>query len=252
MDGLIQLAPDDLTTVAGVAKLNNMLQALFNNVPGDGTTVQDLSGGGSPEGVVTAGIGSTYRRTDGAAGTSFYVKSTGTGNTGWVAFSIPSLPLSQANGGTGTASGFPYVKCSNTQTSGTGSGTATSGGWNTVVLNTKDFDTSSIASLSGNQITLPAGTYLVKGYDTFLNTNNSQARLFNVTDSAVILIGTTAYAVAASVGAISVIMGQFTLASSKALSIQYQVNSTVATNGHGFPASFGSEIYDQIELFKIA
>ncbi len=30
-------------------------------------------------------IGSTYRRKDGGAGTSFYVKESGTGNTGWVA-----------------------------------------------------------------------------------------------------------------------------------------------------------------------
>lgn len=49
------------------------------------STVFDAFGTGSPEGVVTAGIGSTYRRTDGGAGTSFYVKESGAGNTGWVA-----------------------------------------------------------------------------------------------------------------------------------------------------------------------
>lgn len=49
------------------------------------STVFDAFGSGSPEGVVTAGIGSTYRRTNGGAGTSFYVKESGTGNTGWVA-----------------------------------------------------------------------------------------------------------------------------------------------------------------------
>jgi len=41
-------------------------------------------GSGSPEGVETAGIGSTFHRTDGGAGTSFYVKESGTGNTGWI------------------------------------------------------------------------------------------------------------------------------------------------------------------------
>lgn len=49
------------------------------------STVFDSAGAGSPEGVVTAGIGSTYRRTNGGAATSFYVKESGTGNTGWVA-----------------------------------------------------------------------------------------------------------------------------------------------------------------------
>lgn len=42
-------------------------------------------GSGSPEGVVTAPIGATYSRGDGGAGTSFYVKESGVGNTGWVA-----------------------------------------------------------------------------------------------------------------------------------------------------------------------
>jgi hypothetical protein len=50
-----------------------------------GTTVCDWAGSGSPEGVITAGVGSTYRRTDGGASTSFYVKESGSGNTGWVA-----------------------------------------------------------------------------------------------------------------------------------------------------------------------
>ncbi|NHE81857.1 hypothetical protein G9400_19795 [Klebsiella michiganensis] len=45
----------------------------------------DLFGNGSPEGSVTAGVGSTYRRLDGGASSSFYVKETGTGNTGWIA-----------------------------------------------------------------------------------------------------------------------------------------------------------------------
>lgn len=48
-----------------------------------GVTIK--SGAGSPEGVVTANPGSHYMRTDGGAGTSFYVKESGTGNTGWVA-----------------------------------------------------------------------------------------------------------------------------------------------------------------------
>lgn len=40
---------------------------------------------GSPEGVVSAGIGTLYRRLDGGAGTTLYVKESGTGSTGWVA-----------------------------------------------------------------------------------------------------------------------------------------------------------------------
>ena len=43
------------------------------------------SGTGSPEGVVTASVGSLYSRTDGGAGTTLYVKETGASNTGWLA-----------------------------------------------------------------------------------------------------------------------------------------------------------------------
>lgn len=43
------------------------------------------SGTGTPEGVVTAPVGSIYSRTDGGAGTTLYIKESGTGNTGWVA-----------------------------------------------------------------------------------------------------------------------------------------------------------------------
>jgi hypothetical protein len=43
------------------------------------------TGTGTPEGAVTAPVGSLFTRTDGGAGTTLYVKETGAGNTGWVA-----------------------------------------------------------------------------------------------------------------------------------------------------------------------
>jgi hypothetical protein len=46
-------------------------------------TFRAFSGTGSPEGAVSAPVGSYYMRTDGAADTSAYVKTNGTGNTGW-------------------------------------------------------------------------------------------------------------------------------------------------------------------------
>jgi hypothetical protein len=40
---------------------------------------------GTPEGVVTAPVGALATRADGGAGTTLYVKESGTGDTGWVA-----------------------------------------------------------------------------------------------------------------------------------------------------------------------
>lgn len=48
-------------------------------------TVFDAFGTGTPEGNLIGSPGCTFRRTDGGAGTCFYVKESGTGNTGWVA-----------------------------------------------------------------------------------------------------------------------------------------------------------------------
>lgn len=52
---------------------------------GAGGSASEYVGVGTPEGIVTARIGSRYSRTDGGTGTTLYVKETGTGNTGWVA-----------------------------------------------------------------------------------------------------------------------------------------------------------------------
>jgi hypothetical protein len=42
-------------------------------------------GSGSPQGVVTAPPGSDYRNLTGSAGSVFWIKQSGTGNTGWFA-----------------------------------------------------------------------------------------------------------------------------------------------------------------------
>ena len=44
-----------------------------------------LAGSGSPEGTVTANIGSLYLNVDGGTSTTLYVKTSGSGNTGWTA-----------------------------------------------------------------------------------------------------------------------------------------------------------------------
>lgn len=49
------------------------------------TMASDWICAGTPEGQITATIGSRAMRTDGGAGTSSYVKESGTGNTGWIA-----------------------------------------------------------------------------------------------------------------------------------------------------------------------
>jgi hypothetical protein len=48
------------------------------------STVMITSGTGTPEGAVTAPVGSLYLRTDGGSATTLYIKESGAGNTGWI------------------------------------------------------------------------------------------------------------------------------------------------------------------------
>ena len=50
---------------------------------GSGVTI--TSGANTPEGAVTAPVGSLFLRTNGGSNTTLYVKESGTGNTGWSA-----------------------------------------------------------------------------------------------------------------------------------------------------------------------
>lgn len=81
-DGYGQLGANGFTTACG-----NINGYLTVNTAAIGPLVAPRvnAGAGSPEGVLTAPQGSIYMRTDGGANTSFYVKESGTGNTGWVA-----------------------------------------------------------------------------------------------------------------------------------------------------------------------
>jgi hypothetical protein len=47
----------------------------------NGVTI--FTGSGTPEGVVTANVGSMFLRLNGGSGSTLYVKESGTGNTGW-------------------------------------------------------------------------------------------------------------------------------------------------------------------------
>ena len=64
----------------GAASFQVQAGGSFDNA---GKTIR--SGSGSPEGIVTAPIGSIFQRGDGGVGESLYTKESGAGNTGWVA-----------------------------------------------------------------------------------------------------------------------------------------------------------------------
>lgn len=56
-----------------------------------GTSIKVCSGAGTPEAAVTAPVASLFLRSNGGTGTTFYIKETGSGNTGWVPFSTSAV-----------------------------------------------------------------------------------------------------------------------------------------------------------------
>lgn len=78
-------------TITAAAQEGTVARAVSRDIPWVvAVTEQHLlslpqRGAGTPEGVVTAPVGTLYLRTDGGAATTLYVKETGAGAVGWVA-----------------------------------------------------------------------------------------------------------------------------------------------------------------------
>ena len=147
----------------------------------------------------------------------------------------------------------PYVKLSNTQSSGSNGGAGTTGSWQTIPLNTTDVDSASISTLLSNQVSLPAGTYIVSGSEPFLDVNAGQTRVYDVTDSTILAVGSTSNSPASSsTTSISVVNGEFTIAATKTIAYQYQIMTHTSTADLGTANGFGNEVYGVITFIKVA
>jgi hypothetical protein len=136
------------------------------------------------------------------------------------------------------------------QVSGTNGGTFTNGAWRTRVINTAK--TNEIgASLGSNQITLLAGTYFVIASAPAAFTNSHKAKLYNITDAADVILGTSEYN-GTTAQTRSWIIGRFTISGTKVFEIQHQCQSTRATDGLGTAVSFGTEIFTEAMFWKVA
>ena len=137
--------------------------------------------------------------------------------------------------------------------SGVDGGTFTSAAWQTRDLNTEIADPDGIVSISSNQFTLQAGTYLVKATVPAYKATTHVAKLYNATDSSDIQMGTAQTAHITYLGdASSKISARFTLTGAKALEIQHICSHTVASIGFGSGHSYGVNVYTLVEIYKEA
>jgi hypothetical protein len=153
------------------------------------------------------------------------------------------------------AGGVTVAAFSDQKAANTAAGTFTAGAWRTRDLNTT-VGTNGItgASISSNQITLAAGTYLVSGSAPAYDVNQHMTRFYNITDSSVAINGGSAYTDATDTMVThSPFSGVVVIAGTKVFEVQHYAGQTAATFGFGIQANNGSvETYTQITIVKVA
>jgi hypothetical protein len=137
---------------------------------------------------------------------------------------------------------------------GTSGGTFTSGADQVRALNTFVSNDLGLAALSSNRFTLPAGKWLVEWSAPAYRVDMHRSLLYNVTDAATIKSGTSERSDSAGTDTTSRSVGMaiFTISGSKEFEIRHRCNATFATNGFGQASGFGTEVYTQVKITKIA
>ena len=158
--------------------------------------------------------------------------------------------------GTGISAGgkfASYAIIGDEKSAGTDGGVFTSGAWRTRDLNAELSDPDGIVSISSNQFTLAAGSYLVVASAPALGVNNHKLKIYNITDSADVQIGTSEYAHASDYSTKrSFVSSRFTISGSKVFEIQHRCETTKSTTGmgRGYYSMGAVELFTLVEIYK--
>lgn len=182
-----------------------------------------------------------------SAATDNTVATAVTGATVWAKLTASNLT------GTGNSFGAQLLHVQDQKSSGSGGGTFTSGAFQTRTLNTTLTNEIASATLSSNQISLPAGTYYLDARAPGETCGGHKAKWRNITDSTDTLIGgstdTNSGTFQFSTATVS---GRFTIAGTKTFELQHRCTTTRASTGFGVPDSFGVvEVYADVRIWKV-
>lgn len=133
-------------------------------------------------------------------------------------------------------------------------GTFTQGADRTRDLNTTVSDLAGIiVSLTSNQFTLRAGTYLINwAAPAGDQVGAHQSFLYNASDSSEVKRGSTSNVGATGSNIDSTGAAVVVISSNKAFEIRHRCQSTRTTTGFGLAGNFGTEIYTRVVVRKIA
>ena len=157
------------------------------------------------------------------------------------------------SGVTGAGGKFAsYAVIADQKAAGTAGGTSSTGSFVTRDLNTILTDPDTIVSVSSNQFTLQAGTYLISASAPSYKGARHQILIYNVTDSTVMAVGTSEYTASnVSVSTRAFAQNKTTISGAKVFEVRHRVASAYATYGFGVEANMGQpEIYTMVEIFK--
>jgi len=133
-------------------------------------------------------------------------------------------------------------------------GGSSSAGYQTRTLNTVVTNEITGASLSSNQITLPAGTFFIEAYAVAYKTDQNIISFYNVTDSSYDIFGRNNYSSSAhAVQTVNLLKQRFTISSQKVFELQHYIASARSqSNGLGVANGSNTNIYSDVLIWRIA
>lgn len=133
-------------------------------------------------------------------------------------------------------------------------GTFSTGDWRTRDFNTVLTNEITGASLSTNQITLPAGTYYINAHCMGYGVGLHKLKLYNVSDSVDVIVGPQMHSNSTSItGTQAPLFGRFTIGSSKSFELRHYCNVSNASNGFGAAQNISgyNEVYSDVQIWRI-
>ena len=121
-------------------------------------------------------------------------------------------------------------------------------------MNTEIYDPDNLVSISSNQFTLGAGTYIIEWDCVFFDVGINNTRLYDITGSAVVKAGLSMYGNPADNGyGVASGSAQVTPTASNTYKIQHRCASTKSSTGFGLATNVGEdEQYVRVKITKLA